>query len=146
MTGIGRALRTAVAASMAVAALQPTTALALDEPQTLVRAGDRAMSCEALAAEINTLANAGARSERPRRRGGLGVLRALGAASPLLGAMGSGVMGMAAGQAVSMAQQEAATSGMDEAMAASIDAASGRQSVAEQRKARLTGIFEEKGC
>ncbi|MBS0285027.1 MAG: hypothetical protein JSS15_11470 [Proteobacteria bacterium] len=109
-------------------------------PFETVKAGDRDMSCEALATEINALdrqqqaANAGAR----KKKGGLGFLKMLGAASPVLGMAGGGgaVASTAMGAAGSVAGGMAGTPGgnTDEMM------------LRNQRKQRLMGIFNEKKC
>ncbi|WP_162928267.1 hypothetical protein [Sphingopyxis terrae] len=105
-----------------------------------VKPGDREMSCEALAAEINSLdgqrqADASAKQKKKK---GLGFLKMLGAASPILGVAGSGgaVASTAMGAAGSVAGGMGG-SGQEDAEA---------MLQRNQRKQRLMGIFDEKKC
>lgn len=117
--------------------------------QEVVRVGDRDMSCQALAAEINNLAQPAAdpAPAKPKKHG-FGLLKMLTAVTPmagLAGSMGSAMLSSAAGAA----QAAAATGGASDMMAESsrmarVALAGG--SPEQQRKDRLTGIFEEKRC
>lgn len=139
-------------------ALSPTPAAATPTapmPVQLVRAGDNQMSCEALAAEINQLAQAGqpvaAAAAQPKKKRS-GLLRALGQAAPLLGPvgmLGGGVAGALASSAVSAASTAGATSQTDDMMdqsRAMMTRAMAGPSIESQRKDRLTAIFEGKRC
>ncbi|MFT3975814.1 MAG: hypothetical protein QM688_01675 [Sphingomonas bacterium] len=139
-----RQVQISILAGLATAALLAPAPLhagkgAEPVPFETVKAGDRDMSCEALAAEINALdgqrqaAGAGAK----KKKGGLGFLKMLGAASPILGVAGSGgaVASSAMGAAGSVAGGMAAGSGNAEDMM-----------LRSQRKQRLMGIFDERKC
>lgn len=114
----------------------------------VVRVGDRAMTCEALAAEINTLAQPPVAEAKPRKKRGLGFLSALGGAVPFVGAagmVGSALVSTAASGAAQMAAQGATDAAMIDANRMAYEAMNGG-SPAQQRKERLTVIFEEKRC
>lgn len=132
-------------------------------PIQLLQPGDRTMSCGALATEINSLATAQAAPaataavpEKKKKKGGLGFLKALSAAAPMLGPigqLGGGMGGALASTAMSAAQQGAMNSSVNDAMESSMAMANDATaralagpSIAEQRKARLMTIFETKGC
>lgn len=110
------------------------------QPFQTVRPGDREMSCEALAAEINSLdgqRQADATAKQKKKKG-VGLLKILGAASPILGVAGSGgaMASTAMGTAGSVAGGMSASSQEDaEAMLQR-----------NQRKQRLMTIFDEKKC
>lgn len=120
----------------------PTYAKKQAEPQPfqIVKPGDREMSCEALAAEINTLdgqrqADASAKQKKKK---GLGLLKMLGAASPILGVAGSG----GAIASTAMGAAGSAASGMGASGQEGAEAMLQRN----QRKQRLMSIFDEKKC
>lgn len=109
-------------------------------PFETVKTGDRNLSCEALAAEINSLngQQQNADASAKKKKGGLGFLKMLGAASPILGVAGSGgaVASTAMGAAGSVAGGMSATPiGNAENMM-----------LRSQRRQRLTSIFNEKNC
>lgn len=114
----------------------------------VVRVGDRAMTCDALATEINALAQAPADEPRPRKKRGLGFLSVLGGAVPFVGAagaVGGALMSTAASGAAQMAGQDATDATIADANRMAYEAMNGG-SPARQRKERLTAIFEEKRC
>jgi len=117
----------------------------------VVRVGDRAMTCEALASEINTLAQppiTPAAAAKPRKRRGLGFLSVLGGAVPFAGAagaMGGALVSTVASGAAQMATQDAMGAEMMDANRMAFDAMNGGSS-AQQRRARLSAIFDEKRC
>jgi hypothetical protein len=114
----------------------------------IVRTGDRTMTCPALAAEINSLGQPQPAAEaKPKKRGGLGFLRTLGSAVPMVGGMGSGgaLLSGVAGAASSLAMNSQVDSQMNDAQAMAREAMAG-PTPAQQRKERLTAIFETKGC
>lgn len=137
--------------ALAVGAMAPgASRAAMPAAQEVVRLGDRDMSCQALAAEINNLAQPAVAEQaaaKPKKHG-FGFLKVLGAAMPmagLAGSMGGAVLSSAAGAA----QAAAATSAPSDMMAESSRMA--RTALAggtpeQQRKERLTAIFEEKRC
>ena len=129
---------------IAVTLLAPTPSYAKkqseSQPFQTVKPGDREMSCEALAAEINSLdgqrqADASAKQKKKK---GLGLLKVLGAASPILGVAGTGgaVASTAMGAAGSVAGGVGAA-GQEDAEA---------MLQRNQRKQRLMTIFDEKKC
>ena len=132
-------------------------AAATPAPAMLVRAGDSAMSCEALAAEINQLsaadqpAVAEAAPPKKKKKGG-GFLRILGHAAPFLGPLGmigGGVGAMVASSAVGAASSVGGSNDADAMMAQSRTAmqrAMAGPSVESQRRDRLTEMFEAKRC
>lgn len=119
------------------------------EPVEVVRLGDRQMSCAALAGEINALAQVQSpAAAKPRKKGGFGFLKVIGTAVPLVGignAMGGALLSSAAGAAQTAAAQGEAEGAINDSRRMAADAMAGL-GPAEQRKARLTGIFEEKHC
>lgn len=135
-------LVTAALISPVAARAEPTQATVPD----VVRVGDRAMTCEVLASEINTLARGPvATAARPKKKRGFGFLSALGGAVPFAGGMGGVLVSTAASSAAQMAAESATRSAMDDASRMAQDAMNGG-SPEQQRKARLTAIFEEKRC
>lgn len=136
---------------LVTAAFLTPDAVRAAEPQpaiTVVRVGDRAMTCEALAAEINTLAQSPVAEAKPRKKRGLGFLSALGGAVPFVGAagmVGSALVSTAASGAAQMAAEGATDAAMADANRMAYEAMNGG-SPAQQRKVRLTTIFEEKRC
>ena len=122
------------------------------EPFEVVRVGDRAMTCQALAGEINALAlanqTAAAEAPKPKKKGGFGFLKVLGSAVPFVGmgsAVGGALLSSASGAAQSMTAQSAVADTADDARRMAARAMTG-PTPADQRKERLTGIFEEKHC
>ncbi|HWK36694.1 hypothetical protein [Sphingomonas sp.] len=121
-----------------------TPAVAGDDPDgkayEVIRAGDEEMSCEALSAEIGTLSAEQQQAGMPtrRKRGGLGVLKVLGAASPLLGMAGAGgaIASSAMGAAGSIAGS-AAGGGV---------APGGRSMLIGRRLQHLTEVLSRKQC
>lgn len=126
--------------------LAPGAARAADAIE-LVRAGDGAMSCTALAAEINALAQPVAAAEKPKKKKGFGFLKVLGSVAPFVPGIGVGAMlaGSAIGSAANVAAEDGAKEAMEDAQRMTRDAMAG-PSVAAQRRDRLTAIFESKGC
>ena len=117
-------------------------------PVEVVRPGDRQMTCPALAAEINVLAQpqaAVATSAKPKKKGGLGFLRMLGSAVPMIGGVGGGIGGGVLSAAGSLAAEGQAEKQMDDAQSMAREAMAG-PTAAQQRKERLIAIFEEKRC
>lgn len=116
----------------------------------LVQPGDADLTCEALASQINALASNDAQPKKKKRGFGLGSLtKVLSVASPMLGGMGgSGMGGMIANQAISVAQTSAMESQMQDTMDGAMAAANpmANQSIEQQRKNRLMGFYESKGC
>lgn len=125
-------------------------AAAPSAPQDVVRLGDRDMSCPALAAEINGLSQPGADdvvAAKPKKHG-LGFLKVLGAAMPmagLAGSMGGAMLSSAAGAAQAATATGGATDMMQESSRMARVALAGG-TPQQQRKERLTAIFEEKRC
>lgn len=108
----------------------------------LVQPGDRELSCEALAKEINDLAQASAEPAKKKKKGAFGFLgKALSVASPMLGTVGNGAGVMVAGQAAAAVQSAERETQQEQAKASSSLA-----SVAQQRRTRLMTIFAEKKC
>jgi hypothetical protein len=134
-------------------ALTPVEPVAAQETLPLVRPGDHAMSCQALAAEINTLAAPAPEmaAAKPKKKSGFGILRALGSAAPLLGGVGGGMGGAIASTALGAIGNDRG-GGEDQMKTAMVDAhrmavdAMNGGSVAAQRKQRLSAIFEDKHC
>lgn len=120
-------------------------------PFQIVRAGDHALTCAALAGEINSLAMADVppAAEAPKKkRGGFGLGRLLGSVAPLVPGVG-GVVGGVVMAAASTAQQGAAqdsVADMTSESRAMMRRAMAGPSPESQRKDRLTAIFEEKRC
>jgi len=129
------------AMAVLVAAILPPAPLnarkADDAPFEVVRAGDRDMTCEALAAEINTLSNGPVAAKK--KKSGLGFLKVLGAASPVLGMAGAG--GAAASVAVGAAGAAGSAAGSP-----GMSTDPEQLMLKMQRKQRLTGIFDQKKC
>ena len=122
----------------------PTPAFASTAPVQLLQPGDSQMGCDALISEINQLAQAEAAPE-PKKKRGIGVGRLLSMAAPALPLVAGAnpLANMVIGQAASMAQQGA----MDQQMQAMTAAAApAGLSIAAQRKERLMGFFQQKGC
>lgn len=118
-------------------------------PIQLLQPGDAQLSCQALATQINELANAEAQAPR-KRRGGFGSFgKMLGAAAPMLGSMGgmggNGIGGALANQAIGAIQAGAAQS-QAQGQADAASAAPASQTVAAQRRDRLMEFFQSKGC
>lgn len=136
-----------VIASTALTLPATARAATLGEVQ-LLQPGDSAKSCEALATEINALALAEAKPAKKKKKGfGLGSLtQALSMASPMLGNIGGGMGGAIASQAIGAAQSSAMQSQAQESMDSAMAAMNPNQSIEAQRKARLMGFFESKGC
>ncbi len=137
--------------AIAVAAMAPGVSRAAPLPaQDIVRLGDRDMSCQALAAEINSLVQPAAAEEvaaKPKKHG-FGFLKMLGAAMPmagLVGSMGGAVLSSAAGAAQAAATTSAPADMMAESSRMARTALAGG-TPEQQRKERLTAIFEEKRC
>jgi len=114
----------------------------------LVQPGDRDLSCDALAGQINALAQSDAEPVRKKKKkGGFGFLtKALSAASPMLGNLGQGTGALVAGQAAAAVQSAQMEAQMDDQMALAMAATNPRESVEQQRRARLMAIFEDKNC
>lgn len=136
----------AVAAFMVTASLIPLAAHAA-EPVAVVRAGDNAMTCEALAAEINTLGAADQVAAAKPKKHGFGFLKVVGAVVPgvgLLNSVAGGVVSSAAAAGSVMGENHAQSQIADTQAMAREAMAGG--SAAQQRKARLTTIFDGKHC
>ena len=119
-------------------------------PLQLIQPGDKAMSCEALAAEINSLSAAKAktaqRAEAGRKARGF-MSSALTLAGPMLGgalssAGGDGTGALIAQQAIGALQ----TQQMSQAYAPALEASAAGVSLEVQRMARLSEIYAAKGC
>lgn len=134
-------LTVALALSALTLATPVPPALARPDPETAVQPGDRELSCEALAAEINTLATAPAKPLKKKKKG-LGFLRVLGAVSPLGGMVG-GTGGALASSAMSTVGNVAASEARN---ARQGDYPAARPSLAEQRLQWLSQIRTEKKC
>lgn len=116
----------------------------------LVQPGDSAMSCTALAAEINSLSEgqtkAASRAASGRKLLGFATT-AMSLAGPMLGggvsgANSGGMGGMLAQQALGALQTQA----MQAQMSGGNPAATAGVSIEVQRMARLSEIFASKGC
>lgn len=118
--------------------------------QEVVRVGDREMSCPALAAEINMLAQPAADQggAKPAKKRGFGFLKVLGSAVPLVGmgsSMGGALLSSAAGAAQAAGAQDQNSRAIEQSSRLAREAMAGG-SAQQQRKERLTAIFEEKRC
>lgn len=134
--------------ALTVALLTPGASRAAG--QDVVRVGDRAMSCPALAAEINALAQPAADqgAAKPARKRGFGFLKVLSTAVPFVGmgsAVGGALLSSAAGAAQAATAQDQANGAIGESSRLAREAMAGG-SAQQQRKERLTAIFEEKRC
>ncbi|WEK43427.1 MAG: hypothetical protein P0Y64_00850 [Candidatus Sphingomonas colombiensis] len=108
-------------------------------PFETVKAGDRSMSCEALAAEINSLDSRQQAGGAKKKKGGMGLLKMLGAASPMLGMAGS--TGAVASSAMGAAGSVAGATAPPQP-----DGGAEDMMLRIQRKQRLMRIFDEKKC
>lgn len=129
------------ATGAALAAAGPAAAQA-EPPVVLVDSGDMALSCDALAEQINALAAADVKPKKKKKGLGFGSLTSvLGMASPVLGNFGGSMGGAIAGQALGTAQSMAMQAKSEDQIAASK-----ADGLAAQRKQRLMGIFKDKSC
>ncbi len=134
--------------ALTVALLTPGASRAAG--QEVVRVGDREMSCPALAAEINLLARPVVEqaSVKPARKHGFGFLKVLSSAVPLVGmgsSMGGALLSSAAGAAQAASAQDQTSGAIEQSSRLAREAMAGG-SAQQQRKERLTAIFEEKRC
>ncbi len=132
----------------------PLTSADAAEPIQVVQTGDNALSCQALATEISSLNTSAALASptqaaaKPQRRGFGGLFKVLGSAAPFV----PGVGGMAG--SLMMATAGAAQSGATQSRMADVEAAGHDMAMralagptpAEQRRERLTSIFDAKHC
>ncbi|MBV9747893.1 MAG: hypothetical protein JO157_03670 [Acetobacteraceae bacterium] len=136
--------------SFALTASLLSSSMSRAAEQEVVRVGDRDLTCTALAAEINTLAQPDAEeaAAKPAKKHGFGFLKVLGSAVPLVGmanGMGGALLSSAAGAAQAAGAQGQAAGAMEQSNRFAREALAGG-SAAQQRKERLTSIFEEKRC
>lgn len=129
----------------------PVPVQAAAEPLELVRAGDSAMTCTALASEINSLAAADApvatdQPAKPKKHFG-GLLKVLGGAAPFVPGIGSVRMLVASGAttAASLGAEKAPHAAAETADALVRRAMAG-PSIAQQRRDRLSTMFSDKHC
>ncbi len=118
----------------------------------VVRPGVHDLSCQALASEINALAAAAApaptvQAEAKERKAGANFLRVLGSAAPFVPRLGgAGSLITAAAGSMEQASSQAAMSDVAERGRAMAERALAGPTPADQRKERLTTIFEAKHC
>jgi hypothetical protein len=146
------------AAAAATPAPAPASAtVPAPAPVQLVRPGDGQMSCQALSDEINQLAlteqpaaATQTAAAAPKKKKGLGFLKMLGGAAPMLSMVpGVGAAGMLMSSAAGAATQGSSQAAADDMMAdsrAMMQRAMSGPSIASQRKERLTEMFTAKGC
>lgn len=124
---------------------------------SLVRAGDGTMTCQALASEINQLAAAttstppAATAAKPKKKG-LGFLgKAISSVAPMASMMVPGVGGMIASSVTGAVSQAASGDAVSRSMEMAEQATEQAMramnpGIEQQRKERLMGMFEKKGC
>lgn len=132
------------------------TAASSAEPFQVLRAGDREMACEALAAEVNTLTEAASKRQKAaeakarRAEGGrklLGFAAAMSSALPALSYnANSPVAGYAAQAAMSAVQQGQMAAQMGQLTGSGDIPPETGEAPEQARIDHLTGIFNAKAC
>jgi hypothetical protein len=149
-------MRPHLAALAAAASIGAAAPVAAQDAYEVVRPGDGQMTCEALVSDMNTIRTEISEIERRTREGaqarqaagrmGRGLLSGLARGAAAMGyggALGDGVGGMVASQALAGVANEMANAPLPAPAAAPPEAA---ESPRHQRLAHLTSLFATRGC